>query len=1080
MQSGKCSLSTDRRHVKLLGREELVQAQGEIEAGLRCHPDAEVRYFGSSRQAPRVTFYRDSAALCPRCQAVWLLLEAKRIDYVVVKENLPAYGERSEAFQRKVPRGALPAVEVDGRWATDSLDAMFLLERVFPNPEKPMIPGFSRLRGRAIELLELQRAVHSAWCNYLFRAEMSFFNEPAVDFAAALGQVQTALERNSDTPWFLPYEHPTIVDIQYVCMVERVVASAFFYKGMDVRADFPAIDRWLQAFEEIPWYLATRGDFYSLCMALEPAFGAPQPSPMRKVDLDKWRQLLPENYRLPFALRRDVEPLTKAEASSILRRPFVEAAWKLVQNHDKVARYCCRAMGGEVGAFAWQAPTRSRLADPQAAIVEGILEPLDALLCSVAEMLFQEAPVEDLRLRMQQRVQAYGIPEKLRPRLASCLAYLRDRIGVPRDLPLPAAKMLRAYVSEAYTILRRCAKPENPDTSHFRQTHEGRRNEAPSMAFKVTLLHVAVLVLAGIRFPGLRICAVLFVMQLGGAASSPSEDAAFAFHIPDLEHIKEAFESLDPDSNKSYETQAQESIAKLVNSVKRPVPEEVKEESKSFLAKGQTCKRKCEKEMKRHLGNTCEHLEFRVQEAKKVQHAHLIESTENVLKICKQSEKHHQEHCKWRCWREVTARAEKVCMTDAGLRISAVLFVMQLGGAASSPSEDWEDAAFAFHIPDLEHIKEAFESLDPDSNKSYETQAQESIAKLVNSVKRPVPEAVAECGSEVKEESKSFLAKGQTCKRKCEKEMKRHLGNTCEHLEFRVQEAKKVQHAHLIESTENVLKICKQSRMHWAVELLSLVHHCHCYLICPSQPEPRIAVGTVTSYDAVKGFGFLKVDGIQGDVFFPRSELPPELREEDKKEKVLHKVIEFEVKKMPDGKLRARKLLFLHRGKEGLGQRTRGRVAKYHQDKGYGFLDCEYGDNVFFLRSSLPKDLNEATFEELQQLEISFQIYSKEQGKPRAQNLEIVGRERREERPQLQGGEVLVGEIVTFEPGKGFGFVRSESCEEDVYFVRAELPPELAGAERKEEVVGERVEFEATDRVWCGVPCVPVHPSCNW
>ena len=77
---------------------------------------------------------------------------------------------------------------------------MFLLERVFPNPEKPMIPGFSRLRapclgnvwsrnqqpaafmtlclcsrflksrgiqGRAIELLELQRAVHSAWCRAL-------------------------------------------------------------------------------------------------------------------------------------------------------------------------------------------------------------------------------------------------------------------------------------------------------------------------------------------------------------------------------------------------------------------------------------------------------------------------------------------------------------------------------------------------------------------------------------------------------------------------------------------------------------------------------------------------------------------------------------------------------------------------------------------------------------------------------------------------------------------------------------------------------------------------------------------------
>ena len=53
--------------------------------------------------------------------------------------------------------------------------------------------------------------------------------------------------------------------------------------------------------------------------------------------------------------------------------------------------------------------------------------------------------------------------------------------------------------------------------------------------------------------------------------------------------------------------------------------------------------------------------------------------------------------------------------------------------------------------------------------------------------------------------------------------------------------------------------------------------------------------------------------------------------------------------------------------------------------------ECEYGDNVFFLRSSLPKatarlsrflgvsrfpgkDLNEAGFEELSQLEISFQM----------------------------------------------------------------------------------------------------------
>ncbi|CAE7386502.1 unnamed protein product, partial [Symbiodinium pilosum] len=150
----------------------------------------------------------------------------------------------------------------------------------------------------------------------------------------------------------------------------------------------------------------------------------------------------------------------------------------------------------------------------------------------------------------------------------------------------------------------------------------------------------------------LRLCMAL-VLQLGCVASSlDTQDAAFDLRLPGFENIKAAFDFLDPDSKKSHEEQAQEAIANMVNSVKRVVPEEVSDDSKSFLARGQTCKRKCAKEMKRHLGNNCEHLEFRVQEAKKVSHAHLIESTENALKICKQSQKHHDEHCKWRCWRE--------------------------------------------------------------------------------------------------------------------------------------------------------------------------------------------------------------------------------------------------------------------------------------------------------------------------------------------------------------------------------------------------------------------------------------------
>lgn len=33
------------------------------------------------------------------------------------------------------------------------------------------------------------------------------------------------------------------------------------------------------------------------------------------------------------------------------------------------------------------------------------------------------------------------------PPAASSLAYLRDRVGVPRDLPLPAARQLRAHLN---------------------------------------------------------------------------------------------------------------------------------------------------------------------------------------------------------------------------------------------------------------------------------------------------------------------------------------------------------------------------------------------------------------------------------------------------------------------------------------------------------------------------------------------------------------------------------------------------------------------------------------------------------
>jgi hypothetical protein len=38
-------------------------------------------------------------------------------------------------------------------------------------------------------------------------------------------------------PWFLAAAHPTMVDLQYVSHVERMVASCLYWKGMQIRGE---------------------------------------------------------------------------------------------------------------------------------------------------------------------------------------------------------------------------------------------------------------------------------------------------------------------------------------------------------------------------------------------------------------------------------------------------------------------------------------------------------------------------------------------------------------------------------------------------------------------------------------------------------------------------------------------------------------------------------------------------------------------------------------------------------------------------------------------------------------------------
>jgi glutaredoxin len=135
------SLAKSTQTGQYMEAQEALRQQGE---GL-AHQDAKIRLFGSKSE-PRVTYYRDTAAWCPYCQKVWILLEEKKIPYKVEKVAMRSYGDKPPAYLKLVPNGLLPAINVDGDFMTDSLDIMMMLEATFKGPQhRPMWPAKGKL-----------------------------------------------------------------------------------------------------------------------------------------------------------------------------------------------------------------------------------------------------------------------------------------------------------------------------------------------------------------------------------------------------------------------------------------------------------------------------------------------------------------------------------------------------------------------------------------------------------------------------------------------------------------------------------------------------------------------------------------------------------------------------------------------------------------------------------------------------------------------------------------------------------------------------------------------------------------------
>merc|ERR1711865_586927 len=227
-----------------------------------------LRLFGQAESNVRLTLFRDKHSWCPYCQKVWLWLEEKKGPYRVEKVTMFCYGDKESWYTQKVPNGMLPAIELDGEVVTESDEILVRLEQAF-GPLHRSINDSS-----VVPFRQLERQLFGAWCQWLCRPSRSVSEEKRnlAVFLEVLQMVDKALGQ-TDGPWML--EEFSIADVVFVPYVERMAASAFYYKGYVMRDEVrhPNVTAWFAALETRESYLGTQSDYHTHSHDLPPQMG---------------------------------------------------------------------------------------------------------------------------------------------------------------------------------------------------------------------------------------------------------------------------------------------------------------------------------------------------------------------------------------------------------------------------------------------------------------------------------------------------------------------------------------------------------------------------------------------------------------------------------------------------------------------------------------------------------------------------------------------------------------------------------------------------------------------------------------
>lgn len=244
-----------------------------------------------------------------------------------------------------------------------------------------------------IPLRRLERLLFRAWCSWLcYPASSARVEQHNRDqFISVVAQVEKALG-STPGPYFLD-EFGT-ADVIFTPYVERMNASLYYYKGYSMREENPRFADWFAAMETRPTYRGTQSDFHTHVHDLPPQMGGCYENGEPQMLLNKARV---DNG--PWAGLPDVmypEPETSR----------AEALHRVIKHQRNIVRVN---------------PADDKLFD-------------EALRCALTLMMTGEVCTPPA-----------GSDAALR--------YLRDRVNVPRDMSIYAAKRLREALEETAALV---------------------------------------------------------------------------------------------------------------------------------------------------------------------------------------------------------------------------------------------------------------------------------------------------------------------------------------------------------------------------------------------------------------------------------------------------------------------------------------------------------------------------------------------------------------------------------------------------------------------------------------------------